>query len=97
MVDQNVVNFIKTAFSKGYSDDYIINGLKAKNWPMSAINEAISVAKSQMKSEGTPQKVSPQPPSQQKPTLQPTPANQLIQKTQISIQPQKQNIEIKPK
>lgn len=95
MVDQTIVNFIKTALSKGYSDDYIINGLKSKNWPLPAINEALSVAKSQMKSEGSPQKVSPQP--QPQPTLQPTPASQLTQKTQVSIQPQKQNIEIKPK
>jgi hypothetical protein len=90
MVDQNIINFIKNALSNGYSEDYVSNGLKAKGWPQSAINEALQVAKSQMK----PQSVAKPGPLQQAANTQP---QILKQPQQIVIKPQSQPIQIKSK
>ena len=92
MVDQNIINFIKNALSSGYSDDYISNGLKAKGWPITAINEALQVAKSQMK----PQPIAKPGPLQQAANTQQQPQI-LKQPQQIVIKSQSQPIQIKPK
>lgn len=46
---QDIINFIKSNLEKGYSEGYLRDGLLAKNWPLDKINEAILIAKSQLK------------------------------------------------
>lgn len=101
MVDQNIINFIKNALSSGYSEDYVSNGLKAKGWPIIAINEALQTAKSQMKSQQSIKPLPTQQPAKQGPLQQaarPQQQPQILNKPQqVVIKPQQQPIQIKPK
>ena len=48
MVNQSLINFIKNSLEKGYSEYFIRNGLIAKNWPLTEINESFFEAKKQI-------------------------------------------------
>ena len=57
--DEQLVIFIITAFSKGFDEDHIRQGLLQKGWPIQKVQEAILEAKnrtSQVKTEQTEQK-----------------------------------------
>ena len=57
--DEQLVIFIITAFSKGFDEDHIRQGLLQKGWPIQKVQEAILEAKnrtSHVKVEQTQQK-----------------------------------------
>lgn len=92
MVDQKIVDFIKNALQKGYSEDYVIKGLKLKSWPLNLINETIAEAKSQMGSQKIQQqaKAEPQKPVQQtQPIIKPQPKELKLEAKPLQITQQK--------
>ncbi|MEK6974256.1 MAG: hypothetical protein AABW41_03410 [Nanoarchaeota archaeon] len=89
MVNQKIVDFIKNALQKGYSEDYIIKGLKAKNWPLNLINEAIATTKSQMSPQKIQQQAKTEVPKQTQQIIKPQPKELKLEAKPLQIAQQK--------